>query len=88
MHGGILHTAEHEFADDCCAIDMAERLAQRYEIKIWRYERLVANVEMGGSKIFDMRVLSSLGRPARGPPNSAIREPFEENGIAKKGCGG
>ena len=49
VDGEILHTATHEFSDDYCAIDMAERLAHRYEIEIWRYERLVAHVEMGRS---------------------------------------
>ena len=51
VNGEILHTATHEFPDDCCAIDMAERLANRYEIEIWRYERLVAHVETGGRGI-------------------------------------
>jgi hypothetical protein len=54
VDGEILHTAAHEFADDCCAIGMAERMAQRYEIEIWQYERLVAHVEMGGRGI-DLR---------------------------------
>ena len=49
--GKILYTAKHEFADDLEALDTAERLAETYEIEIWRDDRFVARIKAGNESL-------------------------------------
>jgi hypothetical protein len=48
LDGEILYTAQHAFRDDLGAMEMARRLAEKYEVEIWLHERLLAHVNKGG----------------------------------------
>jgi hypothetical protein len=50
--GLVTGKAQRDFADDMDALDKARKLAQRYEVEIWRDDKWVARVKMHAEPIY------------------------------------